>query len=345
MFPSTEGEAVTPLFSLKTPFSLRNLNKGGNTVQNVVPLRKPAYPSWREALEAYLLWRKATGLSDRMIQDYRIHVSRFFTRYPQAWDSPALNTCVYRYLAEPVAPATFNIRRKYLKVFFDWAVEEGLVSRNPIEGIKSRHSEPRIVRISTEILQKLLDLPDTSTYPGLRDKALLMLQLDTGIRPGEALQLYPCDFNPAGLEMRVRPEVSKTRRARTLILTRACALAISRLLAVRPEDWADSPIFCSDEGLPLAVNSWGYRLKKVYCRRLGVRISPYDLRHCHAIMFLRNNGNLFALQREMGHSDLEMTKRYLALNDDDLREAHAKASPLNTLIGIGAKTRLRKLKK
>ena len=105
-----------------------------------VPLRKVTYDTWEEALEAFLLWRRATGLSDRTIQDYRIHVSRFFTRYPDAWDSPALDTSVYRYLAEPVAPATFNVRRKYLKVFFDWAVEEGLVRRNPIEGIKVRHA-------------------------------------------------------------------------------------------------------------------------------------------------------------------------------------------------------------
>ena len=209
----------------------------------------------------------------------------------------------------------------------------------------TRHAEPRIVQISPETLQKLLNLPDTSTYSGLRDKALLMIQLDTGIRPGEALQLYPCDFNPAGLEVRIRPEVSKTRKARTLILTRACALTISRLLSVRPEDWADSPIFCSDEGLMLGVNSWGYRLKKVYGKRLGVRISPYDLRHCHAIMFLRNNGNLFALQREMGHSNLDMTKRYLALSDDDLREAHSKASPLNSLLKTEGKPRLRSLKR
>lgn len=312
-------------------------------MQNVVPLRKPVYGTWKEALEAFLLWRKATGLSDRTIQDYRIHVSRFFTRHPDAWDSPTLNTCVYRYLSEPIAPATFNIRRKYLKVFFDWAGEEGLVCRNPIEGIKVRYAEPRIVRISPDVLRKLLELPDVSTYSGLRDKALLMIQLDTGIRPGEALQLYPCDFNPAGLEMRIRPEVSKTRRARTLILTRACSLTISRLLSVRPEEWVDSPIFCGDEGLPLGVNSWGYRLKKVYCRRLGVKISPYDLRHCHAIMFLRNNGNLFALQREMGHSDLEMTKRYLAISDDDLREAHAKASPLNNLLREISRKRVRNL--
>jgi integrase len=314
-------------------------------MQNVVPLRKPVHETWEDALEAFLLWRTATGLSERTLKDYRVHVARFFTRYPEAWGTSTLNACVYRYLGENVAPATFNIRRKYLKVFFDWAREEGVIHQNPIEGIKARHAEPRIVRIAPNVLQRLLDLPDTGTFAGLRDKALLLLQLDTGIRPGEALQLYPCDFNPAGFEVHIRPEVSKTRRARTLVISRICSQAISRLLAVRPETWQGSPIFCSDDGEPYRINSWGYRLKKVYGKRLGVKISPYDLRHCHAIMFLRNNGNLFALQREMGHSNLDMTKRYLALSDDDLREAHSKASPLNSLLKTEGKPRLRSLKR
>jgi hypothetical protein len=50
------------------------------------------------------------------------------------------------------------------------------------------------------------------------------------------------------------------------------------------------------------------------------------------------------LQREMGHSDLDMTKRYLALSEDDLREAHAKASPLNSLLGSAPRKRLRSIK-
>jgi site-specific recombinase XerD len=67
------------------------------------------------------------------------------------------------------------------------------------------------------------------------------------------------------------------------------------------------------------------------------------LRHAFALGFLRNEGNIFALQRIMGHSSLEMTRRYLALTDQDLKEAHAKASPLNNLMGMTSRGRLRKV--
>lgn len=310
---------------------------------NILPLRKPAYDEWTEALEAFLLWRRATGLSERTLSDYRYHVGRFFTEHPEAWQSEQLNKAVYRYLGEPMAPASFNIRRKYLKGFFDWAFREGVIYRNPIEGIKVRRAEPRIVRIPLETLQRLLEALNQKTFAGLRDKGLILLQLDTGIRPGEALSLVPKDYVQDSLEVRIRAEVSKTRTLRTLFVSPPCAHILSRLLSVRLPEWKEAPLFCNETGQPLSVNSWGNRLRKFSVRKLGVQISPYDLRHCHALMFLRNNGNIFALQKEMGHSDLEMTKRYLALSDEDVREAHTKATPLSNLLRETSKKALRKI--
>jgi integrase len=310
---------------------------------NILPLRKPAYQEWPEALEAFLLWRRATGLSDRTLSDYRYHVSRFFTEHPEAWQSDQLSKAVYRYLGEPMAPASFNIRRKYLKGFFDWTFQEGIIYRNPIEGIKVRRAEPRIVRIPTETLQRLLEALNPKTFAGLRDKGLILLQLDTGIRPGEALSLMPKEYVQESLEVRIRAEVSKTRTSRTVFVSAPCAHVLSRLLSVRPPEWKDAPLFCNETGQSLSVNSWGNRLRKLSARKLGIQISPYDLRHCHALMFLRNNGNIFALQMEMGHSDLAMTKRYLALSNNDVRAAHTEANPLKGILKSRSEKRLRRI--
>jgi integrase/recombinase XerD len=67
---------------------------------------------------------------------------------------------------------------------------------------------------------------------------------------------------------------------------------------------------------------------------LSVPCSPHILRHTFARSFLQNGGDVFSLQRILGHSpsSLQVTRRYVDLLDDDLREIHRNASPVDRLI-------------
>lgn len=314
-----------------------------------IAFRKFAYRSWEEVLEAFLLFRKALGNSPRTLEDYRQHVGFFFRSYPtihdmESWGGVALRDSLLDHMGRFTAPVTFNLRLSSLRIFFEWAIKEGLLSSNPTEGLRKRKTSPRIVNIPKEVLSRLLELPDKSTFAGVRDYALFLLHLDTGIRPGEASNLLLSDFDLRAGTIEVRSTVSKTRTRRTLFLNRPAIKAMTDYLSVRPPEWEDLPIFCTWEGRPFTPYAWGQRIRDAYEERLGVRITPYMLRHAFALGFLRNEGNIFALQRIMGHTSLEMTRRYLALTDQDLKEAHAKASPLNNLLKAPPGKRLRRIK-
>ena len=87
------------------------------------------------------------------------------------------------------------------------------------------------------------------------------------------------------------------------------------------------------DGRPLSKN----RLLAIVRKRSqragiqGVRASPHTIRHAAAVAFLQNEGDVFALQKLLGHSSLEMTRRYCLLSDGDLKKMHKKASPADNL--------------
>ncbi|MDK2887931.1 MAG: integrase/recombinase XerD [Thermoanaerobacter sp.] len=305
----------------------------------VLRIRKDVPATWGEALQQFLLWKQGEQKSKRTIEDYRYHISRFFKLFPQAYGSRNLKRYVLEYMAMECKAATFNLRLAYLKQFFAWCVREGIFPENPLEGFKRRKDNGRVVSLDVETLQRLLTLPDRKTFAGLRDYALFLLTLDTGIRPKEAFSLLPGDINLRSLEVYVRAEAAKTRTARTLCISPVTAEAIRQLLSARHPSWKDNvPVFCTSDGTPLNRHSWNDRLE-AYSRKLGVKIRPYDLRHAFALQFLRNGGHALALQRTLGHTDLTMTKRYVALTQADLREQHALASPLNTILPKKARVR------
>jgi len=314
-----------------------------NQTSRVVLFRE-VFSSWQDALDAFLLFKKAEGLAVGTIDDYRYHVSRFFGLYPDAWnpsDPSKARIAVLSFLGQDnIAPATFNIRLRYLKSFFSWLVNEGAYTRNPLEGIKTRKAEPRIVQHSAEILTKLLKLPDKTTYCGKWDYALLCLSIDTAIRPSEALALELDDVNLKEMVVLIRASIAKTRKSRTLPFSVETAKALQALIASRPREWETPLLFANYEGDKLTVSGWRQRLKKVYAPKLGLkRLSPYDLRHDAALHFLRNGMHPFALQAMMGHSNLETTKLYIALAESDIREAHDTASPIKRF--LGSKKRVR----
>jgi len=303
------------------------------------------FQTWEDALEEFILFRKAEGYSKRTIEDYRYTVTRFFTEYPEAWSpqhTTKTRTAVLSFLGQDdIAPATFNIRRKYLKAFFSWLTDEGAYTKNPLDGIRARKAEPRIVQHSAEVLEKLLHLPDKSTYCGRRDYALICLSIDTAIRPGEALSLTLDDVDLDDMTALVRASVSKTRKSRTLPFSAETAKAIQAMIVSRPNEWETALLFTNHEGDKLTLSGWAQRLKKYYAPKLGLkRLSPYDLRHDAALYFLRNGMNPFALQAIMGHSDLETTKHYIALVEADIREAQEKASPVKKLVGKNKRVRI-----
>lgn len=286
--------------------------------------------------------KKVQGMSERTLEDYRKTFSKFF-KLPKVTNELKLKEIILRFF-EPLshkAPATYNVPYSNLNTFFNWCVEQEYIKKNPLKvlGLKKKKDEGRARHIEEDIIKKLLDSIDLTTYAGLRDYSLILLTLDTGIRPKEAFGLTIDDIDLSYNKITIRKEVAKTRTSRILPITPQTSQILKRLISFKLEYWVNY-VFLTNEGGQMNIVRWDRRLRD-YSERIKSKITPYDLRHSFAIMFLRNNGNLFALQQTMGHTDLEMTKRYVKLASNDLQTQHTLASPVNNF--LKRTTRVQKL--
>lgn len=280
-----------------------------------------------KACQSFINYKIAQGLSERTVKDYQSHINLYIKRFGDVWDN--LENNIILHMSDKIKPATYNLRFIYLRAFFTWCVMQRHINTNPLDGFKRRKANSRIVDIPLDTLQALLCLPDKTTFAGFRDYCLILFILDTGARPGEALQLFKKHFDFSYNNVTIPCEIAKTRTQRVLPMLPTTTGVIVNLVSYHT--WDNAPVFCSNEGTKLNVSSWDKRIKG-YGDKLKIDLHPYDLRHAFALMYLRNGGNAFSLQQTMGHTDLNMTKRYLNITGQDLKDAHKQASPLNSLI-------------
>lgn len=160
---------------------------------------------------------------------------------------------------------------------------------------------------------------------GIRLKTSLLLLLDTGIRSSEYCGLK---FKDVDLHNRNIIVMGKGRKERQIPISSRTSQALWTYFSTRADISINSPAFATVNGT--AINRDNF-LKSIY--RLGERAGVSDptihrFRHTFAINFLRNGGDIYTLQRILGHSTLDMVKRYLSIAQVDIQAAHRRASPV-----------------
>ena len=229
---------------------------------------------------------------------------------------------------------TVNCYVRSLRIFFSWLVSEEIIEINPFDRVKIPRP-PRKVMPTFSVLQiqQLLDAMDTSTAEGYRNYVIILTLLDTGLRVSELCGLLRSNLR---LEDGILKVMGKGNKERLIPIGKEVQRLLWRYINHhRPQ--SNMPncnfLFLTQDGKPLTKD----RLEKImtwYGRKAGlegIRCSPHTLRHTAAVSFLRNGGDVFSLQRLLGHSSLEMTRKYCELADADVKRAHMTASPVDNL--------------
>lgn len=156
---------------------------------------------------------------------------------------------------------------------------------------------------------------------------IVLFLLDTGARISEVLKLHVSDINLDDLLVRLD---GKGRKQRMVPFSFELRKALHRYIA----DFSRKPesLLFATRGETEMGRRNVLRDVKALCRSLGFNPPGRTLhatRHTFATGYLRRGGNVFALQRVMGHSDLETTKRYAHMTTADLQAVHERVSLLS----------------
>ena len=293
----------------------------------------------REYEDKFLSYKKAQKVSQRTYKDYQKYLDDFIGKSQNTTDIESLKDDILEYFgAIPLtSPARYNHPYQYLHAFFAWCAKQDYLPCHPFDklDLKKVRDEGKVKPADIEALQTVLNALDKSDYVELRDYTIILLMLDTGIRTSELTALVNSDYNSASQSIYIRPEIAKTSRSRTLYLSDSVNEALKKFLRVKPKMWGKW-LFPTRDGNKLQTNGLDRNLR-IYCGRHGVKFTPYQIRHSFATFYLENGGDLFTLQRQMGHADLKMTKRYTEVSEKLVSSSHKSYSPIQLLESTGHK--------
>lgn len=235
---------------------------------------------------------------------------------------------------EGLSGHTINCYLRSLRIFYSWLVSEEILEVNPFNSVKIPRPPVKVIpTFSGSQVEQLLKAINKNTATGYRDFAIILTLLDTGIRISELCSLK---MERLWLEDGIAKVIGKGNKERMIPIGKHLQRILWHYIdrcRPKPATAAYDSVFLTQDGRPVTrrhahkmITEYGNKAKLV-----GIRCSPHTLRHTAAISFLRNGGDVFSLQRMLGHANLEMTRRYCELAAIDIKRAHNMASPVDNL--------------
>ena len=309
--------------------------------------------SLQRAIHGFVLAKEAEGKSLKTTQWYQHFLLKFEQYLAKAAADSQLNAITaeqvrefLKYLREPhpqfeqhrfrrqviqaaSSPRTVQGAFTTLSVFFNWCFAEGLIERNPVANVKRPKLAKTIVPIfSRDELQALLKACESGQDESLtaRNKAMIMVLLDTGIRLSELIGMRMDKLNVNESTAQV---MGKGAKERAVFLGGYCKKIIWRYITIfRPQPHEGvQQVFLNADGTAMHARRYQYILTTIGKHANVENVHPHRFRHTAAVEFLRNGGNVFALQKMLGHTTLDMVRYYVELSQEDVKKVHKTASP------------------
>jgi len=274
----------------------------------------------KNTIDAYK--RDLTQFSEYLALQYEIDSSKQVTQ-------PIIRSWILHLMELGQSPKSVNRKISSLRTYFKFLVKNQSLSKNPaleLTAPKVGKQLPQFVK-EEEMENLLVHIEFPDNFSGLRDRVILELFYQTGIRTSELLGLKEEDINHRQSQIKVLGKRNKERiiPISSLLMELICAYSVKKRQKFNEQI---SYLIVLDTGKK-PYRKFVYNKVKHYLTQVSSlkKKSPHILRHTFATHMLKNGADLNAIKEILGHASLAATQVYAHNTLEQLKEAHKLAHP------------------
>jgi integrase/recombinase XerD len=289
------------------------------------------------SLRDFLMYMKdVKNASQNTLLSYKNDIAKLFRHLNkqnitdvEKINETSLNSYVLSMERNGMSPATVSRNIASIKAFTFYLIKKGRLHQDPTERMKSPKVEKKPPNTLTlEEVNRLLEMPNTDTIKGIRDKAMLELLYATGIRVSELISLKVEDIN-----LKSRYIVCCSSKNERIVPFGSMAggamenyfqHARDKFLKEKESDIC----FMNVSGEPMSRQGF-WKIIKAYGKSAGIthEITPQILRHSFALHMIENGADVASIQELLGHTDAAATQVYLGNRSKKIRDVYMGAHP------------------
>lgn len=293
-----------------------------------------------DAVREYIYEIQCRNYTERTIKGYKNNLLRFTKHLTTEQQVDELEEVRPQHIKEylnqlktrELSTVYINTILKNIRSFYKYCYQEGYCG-NIASKIGWLKEEQTVIKTFTDTqVKKMLDHYKGSTFRDIRNKAIISMLVDTGVRNGEL-----CGLRIGDVRETVVFVYGKGRKERIVPISPQLKKLLIKYERVRENYLKDNILnydnyFLSYRCKPLTVEGIE-RIVKVCGEGIkGIRVSPHTIRHYYAQAQLRNGLDVYSLSRLLGHSTINITKLYLqSIQDESIIELSRTTSPLSNL--------------
>lgn len=284
-----------------------------------------------KALGTVIRQMKASGLRERTIDDYELHVNHFVEITGAKVIKELTADHIYEWLSSMnVSNQTKLTRLKCLKAFLSRCFNNGWIEINFWNNIKIKVDSPVKEGATDREIKILLSMLDLTRFVELRDAAAILIMYQTGVRIGTLSQLENKHANLESKLLKIDGGIIKNHESIYLpyddVLARVLEALMNQNDMIRREHKVNNDyLFITKSGGPIVTSPTNNNITKRlsrYARDYGLKnINPHALRRGFAKNLLKKGANIALISKALGHSDIAVTTRYLHLDKEEIVES------------------------